>query len=98
MALCSMHRALGAVLTAAAVLQGAFAFGSVSRIAFGSCNKADARQDLWDDIVARRPDAWIWAGDNVYGDRLRGIKVDVGGQLKGGKGGIEESQGCGAKG
>jgi alkaline phosphatase D len=23
---------------------------------------------LWDDIVAQKPDVWIWLGDNIYGD------------------------------
>ncbi len=37
-------------------------------IAFGSCNKQDLPQILWDDVIAVRPDAWIWLGDNIYGD------------------------------
>ena len=23
---------------------------------------------LWDDIVAQKPDVWVWLGDNIYGD------------------------------
>ena len=41
---------------------------ALSVIAFGSCNKQDEPQPLWDDILAQRPDLWIWLGDNIYGD------------------------------
>lgn len=37
-------------------------------IAFGSCNKQDKEQPLWDDILDEKPDVWIWLGDNIYGD------------------------------
>lgn len=37
-------------------------------IAFGSCNKSDLENLLWDDIVDANPDVWIWGGDNVYAD------------------------------
>ncbi|SHK97661.1 alkaline phosphatase D family protein [Hymenobacter psychrotolerans] len=37
-------------------------------IAFGSCNRHDLPQPLWDDIAARKPDVWVWLGDNIYGD------------------------------
>lgn len=38
-----------------------------SRIAFGSCNDQDTRNDLWSIIEARDPAAFIWGGDAVYG-------------------------------
>eukprot|EP00035_Acanthoeca_spectabilis_P040156 m.67710 g.67710 ORF g.67710 m.67710 type:complete len:433 (+) comp9876_c0_seq1:2927-4225(+) len=38
------------------------------RVAFGSCNKADRPQPLWRDVLSRKPDLWIWGGDNVYLD------------------------------
>ena len=41
---------------------------TLSTIAFGSCNRTDLEQPLWDDILAQRPDLWIWLGDNVYAD------------------------------
>ncbi|WP_338874131.1 alkaline phosphatase D family protein [Spirosoma sp. SC4-14] len=41
---------------------------SVSTIAFGSCSRQSLPQPLWDDIVAQKPDVWIWLGDNIYGD------------------------------
>jgi alkaline phosphatase D len=37
-------------------------------IAFGSCNRNDLPNELWDDILAEKPDLWIWGGDNVYAD------------------------------
>ncbi len=37
-------------------------------IAFGSCNKTDKENFLWDDILATNPDVWIWGGDNIYAD------------------------------
>ncbi|RRA99899.1 alkaline phosphatase D family protein [Larkinella rosea] len=40
----------------------------VTTIAFGSCSDQKRPQPLWDDIVAQKPDVWIWLGDNIYGD------------------------------
>jgi alkaline phosphatase D len=37
-------------------------------IAFGSCNRSDLPQPLWDEIAGDKPDLWIWLGDNIYGD------------------------------
>lgn len=37
-------------------------------IAFGSCNKHDKPNLLWDDIEATNPDVWIWGGDIIYAD------------------------------
>ncbi|NNF51466.1 MAG: alkaline phosphatase family protein, partial [Gammaproteobacteria bacterium] len=44
--------------------------GSVTRIAFGSCNRSDLPQPLWSPILESEPQLWIWTGDNVYGDTL----------------------------
>ena len=41
---------------------------ALTTIAFGSCNRQDEPQPLWDDILAQQPDLWIWLGDNIYGD------------------------------
>ena len=41
---------------------------TLTTIAFGSCNRQDEPQPLWDDILAQQPDLWIWLGDNIYGD------------------------------
>ncbi|GAB4006449.1 hypothetical protein GCM10028808_08470 [Spirosoma migulaei] len=40
----------------------------LTTIAFGSCSDQKRPQPLWDDIVAQKPDIWIWLGDNIYGD------------------------------
>ncbi len=37
-------------------------------IAFGSCNKHDEPQPLWNPILKNKPDLWIWTGDIIYGD------------------------------
>ncbi len=37
-------------------------------IAFGSCNKTDLPNILWDDVLKVKPDIWIWGGDNIYAD------------------------------
>lgn len=37
-------------------------------VAFGSCNRTDIDNLLWDDILAAEPDLWIWGGDNIYAD------------------------------
>jgi len=40
----------------------------LSRIAFGSCNRHDLKQELWQHISAFQPQLWIWGGDIIYGD------------------------------
>jgi alkaline phosphatase D len=40
----------------------------LSRIAFGSCADQARPQPIWDAIQAYRPELFIFAGDNVYGD------------------------------
>ena len=40
----------------------------VFTIAFGSCNKTEIPNELWDDILKTEPDLFIWGGDNVYAD------------------------------
>src|SRR5690606_25410923 len=39
-----------------------------SRIDFGSCLQQDMPQPIWEAIIARKPDVFVLAGDNVYGD------------------------------
>ncbi|GAB3320832.1 hypothetical protein GCM10027299_14480 [Larkinella ripae] len=41
---------------------------TVTTLAFGSCSDQKRPTPLWDDIVAQKPDVWIWLGDNIYGD------------------------------
>jgi alkaline phosphatase D len=40
----------------------------LARIAFGSCAKQDQPQPIWDSIVARNPQVFLFIGDNIYGD------------------------------
>jgi len=40
----------------------------VQTIAFGSCNREDLPQTIWEEILANDPDLWIWLGDNIYAD------------------------------
>lgn len=40
----------------------------LTRIAIGSCNNQVNSQAFWDRIAARRPQLFLYVGDNVYGD------------------------------
>ena len=37
-------------------------------IAFGSCSHEFDSMQQWDNVVQHKPLAWIWLGDNIYGD------------------------------
>ncbi|WP_405381645.1 alkaline phosphatase D family protein [Maribacter sp. LLG6340-A2] len=37
-------------------------------LAFGSCNRTDLPNLLWDDVINTKPNIWIWGGDNIYAD------------------------------
>lgn len=37
-------------------------------IAFGSCNRQDEAQPLWNAILQEKPDLFLWGGDNIYAD------------------------------
>jgi alkaline phosphatase D len=41
---------------------------SLTTIAFGSCNKHNMAQPMWEFVAQNQPDLWIWLGDIVYGD------------------------------
>ena len=40
----------------------------LSRIAFGSCDRQDDPQPIWDAIVEKQPQLFLMIGDNIYGD------------------------------
>ena len=40
----------------------------LTRIAFGSCAYQERPQPIWAAVIAYRPELFIFAGDNVYGD------------------------------
>ena len=44
---------------------------TLSRIAFGSCLSEKEDQSIWTTIAAENPDAFIFMGDNIYGDAYR---------------------------
>lgn len=48
---------------------------SVITIAFGSCNKLNLENLLWDDIKEADPLLWIWGGDIVYADTDDALKI-----------------------
>ncbi|HET8861551.1 alkaline phosphatase D family protein [Marivirga sp.] len=37
-------------------------------LAFGSCNRQNMEQPLWDPIMNHNPDLFMFLGDNIYGD------------------------------
>ena len=44
----------------------------LTRVAFGSCANQDLPQPIWDAVLDYRPELFIFAGDNVYGDLTPG--------------------------
>ncbi|OEK07203.1 hypothetical protein BFP71_00530 [Roseivirga misakiensis] len=40
----------------------------LQNIAIGSCNRQEAPQVIWPEVLKTNPDLWIWLGDNIYGD------------------------------
>ena len=47
-----------------------FADKSSIRILYGSCHSTQLRSPLWPLILERKPDVWIFGGDNMYSDRM----------------------------
>ena len=66
-----LRRTLAQLMAAAALVPGglsAQARRPLTRIAFGSCAEQADSQPIWDAILAYKPELFIFAGDNVYGD------------------------------
>jgi alkaline phosphatase D len=40
----------------------------LTRIAFGSCADEELPQPIWDAVIDYKPEVFLFAGDNVYGD------------------------------
>lgn len=40
----------------------------LTRLAFGSCARQDKEQPIWDAVLAAEPQAFVFLGDNIYGD------------------------------
>ena len=49
----------------------------LTRVAFGSCADQGAPQPIWEAVLAYRPELFIFAGDNVYGDVSSGDLVEL---------------------
>jgi alkaline phosphatase D len=49
----------------------------LTRIAFGSCADQDGPQPIWDAVLDYRPELFIFAGDNVYGDLTPGAQTPL---------------------
>lgn len=65
------RRTLAQLMAAAALLPAGLSAQPrppLSRIAFGSCANQAMPQPIWDAVLAYRPELFIFAGDNVYGD------------------------------
>ena len=45
-----------------------FAQKEVTTIAFGSCSNPNKEMNIFDTILTRNPDMFIYLGDNIYGD------------------------------
>jgi alkaline phosphatase D len=45
-----------------------FAQEKIFKIAFGSCSRETSKAQLWQEILSKNPDVWMWIGDNVYAD------------------------------
>ncbi len=43
-------------------------FKATYTLAFGSCNRHDLPNLLWDDVLRADPDLWAWGGDIIYAD------------------------------
>jgi alkaline phosphatase D len=39
-----------------------------SVIAFGSCNRMNMPQTMWQHVIANNPQLWVWLGDIIYAD------------------------------
>ncbi|HZA67138.1 MAG TPA: alkaline phosphatase D family protein [Geminicoccaceae bacterium] len=49
----------------------------LTRIAFGSCAHQEKPQPIWDAVLDYRPELFIFAGDNVYGDVTSGAMSEL---------------------
>jgi alkaline phosphatase D len=59
------------IVTAAFAVTGkSFKEKSIIKLAFGSCHSTRLKSPLWRHIIGRKPDVWIFGGDNMYADTL----------------------------
>ena len=55
----------------------------LTRIAFGSCAYQDRPQPIWRAVLNYRPELFLFAGDNVYGDQRDGRPLPDGELMQG---------------
>jgi alkaline phosphatase D len=63
-----MKKIIVAILFLFTVTKGWAQNNQTFTVAFGSCNRQNAEQPMWDFIAQNNPDLWVWLGDNIYGD------------------------------
>jgi alkaline phosphatase D len=68
-------RRFAALLVLSAASLAAAEEAPLSRIAFGSCLGQDGVQPIWDHVLATRPDAFVFLGDNVYADTTDPVEL-----------------------
>ncbi len=44
-------------------------------IAFGSCSDEDDTVQLWREVIDKKPELWVWLGDNIYADTTNGAVI-----------------------
>ena len=71
-------RAIASLVVLITLATGAWAQDThaMTRIAFGSCADEEKLQPIWDAVLAYKPELFIFAGDNVYGDVRDGRRVE----------------------
>ena len=50
----------------------------ITKIAFGSCADEEKAQPIWGPITRFKPDLFLFLGDNIYGDKVKGERVEGG--------------------
>lgn len=50
--------------------------GPIQRIAFGSCAKHWQPQPIWDAVIAKKPDLFIFLGDNIYAKAPNSMRIE----------------------
>jgi len=47
-------------------------------LTFGSCNKPEKSNSLWDDVILLKPNVWVWGGDIIYANtfNMKKMKAD----------------------
>src|ERR671913_1923743 len=70
-------RAMASLVVLITFASGAWAQDThaMTRIAFGSCADEEKPQPIWDAVLAYKPELFLFAGDNVYGDVRGGRRI-----------------------